>query len=36
MELNKLVRITTKGKRRLGQGYGSGRRKSAGKGNFNL
>lgn len=32
MQLNKLTKITTKQKRRLGQGHGSGRVKTAGRG----
>jgi len=32
MELHQLTTITTKGKRRLGQGHGSGRVKTAGRG----
>lgn len=32
MQLNTLIKTTTKGKRRLGQGYGSSRGKTAGRG----
>lgn len=32
MELHSLTRVTTKGKRRLGQGHGSGRVKTGGRG----
>jgi large subunit ribosomal protein L15 len=32
MQLNKLTKITNKGKRRLGQGHGSGRVKTSGRG----
>jgi len=32
MELHELTKITTRGKRRLGQGHGSGRVKTAGRG----
>ncbi|MBI2611301.1 50S ribosomal protein L15 [Candidatus Gottesmanbacteria bacterium] len=32
MELNKLPRLTTKAKKRLGRGHGSGRGKTAGRG----
>lgn len=32
MQLNELLSITAKGKRRLGQGHGSGRMKTAGRG----
>ena len=34
MELSKLPKITTKPKKRLGQGYGSGRGKTAGRGTY--
>ena len=32
MQLNNLVKVTTKSKRRLGQGHGSGRVKTSGRG----